>query len=194
MNRYTPTRFPFYQSHPFTLVAFPSATAEGLASNTCTQEEKGAGDVTVQPVSPPSERLNYRFMIAPQKGFTRRLNNYKPKSDTTDREELPSQHLPVLLEGPYPEQAYTINFHYCRDVLLVIGGSGISVALSSIYKALSIKETTSVTLVWSVRHSELIRSVANEELQRALTEPRFALKGCVSRIYSHRAKVLTDLI
>ncbi|KAG8156479.1 hypothetical protein KVR01_013583 [Diaporthe batatas] len=172
---YTPTRFPFYQSHPFTLVAFPNAPGEDSTSSL--EEEKGPGSVSVHPVPGPYERLNYRFLIAPQKGFTKRLNNYIVKGQRTSGEESASQRVPILLEGPYKEEAESIDFHSCRDILLVIGGSGISVGLSCIYRALSIPETTSVTLVWSVRNSELIRSVANEELQCALRDSRFTLKG-----------------
>lgn len=99
------------------------------------------------------------------------------KHQTTSDGESLSQRLPLLLEGPYKEEAQVINFHHCRDILLVIGGSGISVALSCVYRALSIQETTSVTLIWSARHADLIRSVTNEELQHALRDPRFTLKG-----------------
>lgn len=121
--------------------------------------------------------MNYRFLITPQKGFTWLLNSHAVKSETTNGEESPCQRIPVLLEGPYQEETQTINYHSCRDILLVIGGSGISVALSAIYKALSVQDISSVTLVWSVRKLELIESVANEELQCALRDSRFTLKG-----------------
>ncbi|KAK7699902.1 hypothetical protein SLS64_011333 [Diaporthe eres] len=172
---YSPTRLPFYQSHPFTLVAFPSFTAANTTPSV--EGEKRTENLTVQPVSTPSEQLNYRFLIAPQKGFTRRLNDSAEKDQSGNEEELSWQRLPVLLEGPYQEASHTINFHSCKDILLVVGGSGISVALSSIYKALSIPEVSSVTLVWSARKRTMIQSVANEELQVALRDSRFTLKG-----------------
>lgn len=128
-------------------------------------------------MSTPSEQLNYRFLIAPQKGFTGRLNGSVAKTQTTSGEGLSCQRLPVLLEGPYQEAAHTINFHSCNDILLVVGGSGISVALSSIYKALSINEISSVTLIWSARKRAMIQSVANEELHCALRDSRFTFKG-----------------
>jgi hypothetical protein len=145
---------------------------------TSTKGEKRPGDLTVHPVSPASEQLNYRFLITPQKGFTGRLNkSVVAESAKSNGAESPCQRLPVLIEGPYQEKAQSINFHSCSDILLVIGGSGISVGVSSIYKALSIHEASSVTLIWSVRKSDLIRSVANEELQYALRDSRFTLKG-----------------
>lgn len=128
-------------------------------------------------MSTSSEQLNYRFLIAPQKGFTRRLNGSTAKDQGTNEEEMSTQRIPVLLEGPYQEASHTINFHSCKDILLVIGGSGISVALSSIYKALSIHEISSVTLIWAARKRGMIQSVANEEMQCALRDSRFTLKG-----------------
>lgn len=83
----------------------------------------------------------------------------------------------MLLEGPYQEASHTINFHSCKDILLVVGGSGISVAVSSIYQALSIQEVSSVKLIWSARKRGMIQSVASEELQSALRDSRFILKG-----------------
>lgn len=157
------------------MVAFPSATAANTTSSV--EAEKRAENLTVQPVPSQSEQLNYRFLIAPQKGFTWLLNKSAVKSETANGEELQCQRLPVLLEGPYQEETQTINYHSCRDILLVIGGSGISVALSAIYKALSVQDISSITLVWSVRKLELIESVANEELQCALRDSRFTLKG-----------------
>jgi NAD(P)H-flavin reductase len=157
------------------LVVFPSATEANTA--TSLEGEKRSESLTVQPVSTASEQLNYRFLVAPQNGFTSNLHDSAVKGATGNDEESPRQRLPVLLEGPYQEGAQTINFHSCRDILLVIGGSGISVGLSSIYKALSIHEISSVTMIWSVRKSELMRSVANEELQCALRDSRFTLKG-----------------
>lgn len=139
--------------------------------------EKRTESSTIQPVPSSSEHLNYRFLIAPQKGFTKLINDSAAKGENTNGEELSSQRLPVLLEGPYQEAAHAINFHSCKDILLVIGGSGISVALSSIYKALSIQEVSSVTLTWSVRKRGMLQSVANEELQCALRDSRFVLKG-----------------
>lgn len=139
--------------------------------------EKRSENLTVQPVSTASEQLNYRFLIAPQKGFTRRLNDPTGKEQRTNEEEMSCHRIPVLLEGPYQEASHTINFHSCKDILLVIGGSGISVALSSIYKALSIHDISSVTLIWAARKRGMILSVANEEMQCALRDPRFILKG-----------------
>ncbi|KAL1869128.1 ferric-chelate reductase [Diaporthe australafricana] len=147
------------------------------ADSTGVEVEKQTDNVTVQQVSTPSEQLNYRFLIAPQKGFTGRLQNYVAKTGNVNGEELPYQRVPVFLEGPYQDELRSINFHSCRDILLVIGGSGISVALSSIYRALSIHKVSSVTLVWSVRRWAMIHSVANEELQSALRDSRFSLKG-----------------
>lgn len=121
--------------------------------------------------------MNYRFLIAPQKGFTRRLNDSAGTDQSANEEELSWQRLPVLLEGPYQEASHTINFHSCKDILLVVGGSGISVGLSSIYQALSIPDVSRVTLVWSARTRGMIQSVANEELQVALRDSRFTLKG-----------------
>lgn len=124
-----------------------------------------------------SEQLNYRFLVAPQKGFTGRLNDSTEKIQSDNEEQLSSQRIPVLLEGPYQEASHTINFHSCKDILLVVGGSGISVAVSSIYQALSIQEVSSVTLIWSARKREMIQSVAGDELQSALRDSRFTLKG-----------------
>lgn len=121
--------------------------------------------------------MNYRFLIAPQKGFTRRLNGPAGKDQRTNEEQMSCQRIPVLWEGPYQEASHTINFHSCKDVLLVVGGSGISVAVSSIYKALSIHDISSVTLIWAARKREMIQSVTNEELQCALKDSRFILKG-----------------
>ncbi|KAJ0107509.1 hypothetical protein J7T55_007698 [Diaporthe amygdali] len=151
-------------------------------------EEKRTDSTTVEPVSTTPEQLNYRFLIAPQKGFTRRLQNSTAKDGNAESEELPYR-LPVLLEGPYQEDTHAVNFHSCKEILLVVGGSGISVSLSALYKALSIDEVSNVTLVWSVRRLGMIRSVANEEMQCALKDARFTLKGHVTQDPADEDKV-----
>lgn len=171
--RYFPTRFPYYQSHPFTIVAFPRSLS---SPNQQPDGSKTDEHATSQVQRTLTDNIDYRFIIVPQTGLTKSLYQFVMNSCYSG--SLSScQRLPVFMEGPYVEGVPGIHYNQCQDMLFLVGGSGISVAISSLYRALAVSEIRSVSLVWSVKSRKTIQSVAREELEYALADSRFSLKG-----------------
>lgn len=79
----------------------------------------------------------------------------------------------LLYEGPYGKLPRVDGF---ANITLLIGGSGISVGISYIYKALAGNPDTTVNLVWTCRKSPLyMDSIMNKELRSALDTGRLTI-------------------
>lgn len=129
--------------------------------------------------SEPGTELRYRFLIRPGDGFTRRLQRSAALKNA-DRDHL--QRLPLLVEGPYTSGSSSPESSGCKNILVLAGGSGISVAISTIHRALATvkPQVTTVKLVWAVKHQATVESVAREELRAFMLDPRFTAQWYVS--------------
>lgn len=123
--------------------------------------------------------LQYRFLIRPGDGFTRRLQRYAAANKTMDKDN--SVRLPLLVEGPYTSGNLSPESSGCKSILVMAGGSGISVAISIIHRALATTKSnvTDVRLSWAVKRRATMESVANEELRAFLLDPRFSMEWYV---------------
>ena len=147
----------FWESHPFTLVRWRADLAEGLDDPI--QQDKKLTTVTSAPVSDQAASgYRYSLMVRPQGGFTSRLSRRAILSQVPTPRTL-------LLEGPYGEPVRSRNG--TSDVLFVIGGSGISVAISAIYALLESPSPPHIHLVWAMRNAGLLTSVCSRELAAA---------------------------
>lgn len=124
--------------------------------------------------------LQYRFLIRPGDGFTRRLQRYAAANKTMDKDN--SVRLPLLVEGPYTSGNLSPESSGCKSILVMAGGSGISVAISMIHRALATTKSrvTDVRLSWAVKRRATMESVANEELRAFLSDPRFSMEWYVA--------------
>ncbi|CAN8103031.1 unnamed protein product [Discula destructiva] len=183
---YTPTRFPFYPSHPFTLAVFPNdSTAHtplGTSQNSnekVNDEKNGNLMVKQEKSSVTGAGLNYRFLIRPGDGFTRRLQRFAALHGTHDKAQMA---LPLLIEGPYSSGNASPEKSGCKSILILAGGSGISVAVGAIQRALatSKSDVAEVRLVWAVRRLATVHSLAREELRVFLLDPRFTMECFVT--------------
>ena len=78
----------------------------------------------------------------------------------------------LLFEGPY---GHVPDLHRFAEILVVVGGSGISVGTSTIYKALEDNPHAMVTLVWTCRRTKTyMNSIMKRELKSAFETGRLA--------------------
>ena len=72
-----------------------------------------------------------------------------------------------MLEGPYSSSP---NLGRFSDVCMFISGSGISVAISSVYEILEKNPGANVRIIWSVRNPALVDTIVERELAYALSK------------------------
>lgn len=77
-----------------------------------------------------------------------------------------------MMEGPYPEGAHLAG---CKDILLIMGGSGIAAGISCTYRVLGTMPQASVTLVWAAKNASLVELVLERELKLATASKRVAV-------------------
>ncbi|KAF2760469.1 hypothetical protein EJ05DRAFT_285911 [Pseudovirgaria hyperparasitica] len=184
---YSPFTLFGWENHPFTLVRWqesssPSLPGSPVIDNEKTPDEKVPQNTTIAPISStPSTR--YTFLIRPYKGYTSKLAHKMSK--TTNKT--------FLYEGPY---GHTPDLSTYTDILLLIGGSGISVGISAIYTALATNPTARISLVWASRKAALIDSVLARELKCAVETGRVHVNAHITRSSdAHiRAENLTEKI
>lgn len=175
---YTPARLLGWESHPFTLVAWPTSSAPTTSetstqatgnekdTNTHTSVNTGSVSSAASTASAPatSPETAYSFLIRPQAGFTARL---KPSPSDTSRSTHTQTRL--LLEGPYGAHRGPPVHRYAH-MLVLCGGSGISVGIAAVHNARRRQSTNAsrkLRLVWAVRELTLLESVAKRELAGA---------------------------
>lgn len=168
-DRRSPLSLLGWESHPFTLIQWPETDASTSETELLHSpvSDKSAGNTIESASSNASsstaEGTNYGFLVRPYKGFTSRLRNTMSSGPHSTR---------MFLEGPYGEAPRLGHFD---DVLFIIGGSGISVAISSIYELLASKSTARLHLVWAMRRAELLDSVLQKELRVAKKSGRLTI-------------------
>lgn len=114
----------------------------------------------------PEGSPRYSFLVRPYKGYTARLRRLV----TARSAATPMR---FLYEGPYGKVPGVDRF---TNISLLIGGSGISVGISSIYKALEGNPDATVNLTWACRKSPLyMDSIMNKELRSALDTGRLTV-------------------
>jgi NAD(P)H-flavin reductase len=162
---YAPGDIQGYQSHPFTLCSWRRATSISSQTTPIIEDAK-----QVQPISTSSSSCDavvHSLLIRPYRGFTGRLQKKLQYSRTPNT----STKLTVFLEGPYGN---TLDLRNFSDVLVIVGGSGITAAISQSNFLLPTQQT-SVHVVWAVQHSDLVDNICENELKEALNDARFDL-------------------
>lgn len=145
--------FKLWESHPFTLKSWDDIPSnDGL-----------------------KQRRELSFIFRPQTGFTARFRDYLQHrtEQGSSRSELSVR---IAVEGPYGTP-YDVS--RCSSILFIIGGSGITVALSHLQflselfrQAKKTHNTTtplSIRLVWSVRSRALFEDVNKQDLSKYFT-------------------------
>lgn len=126
-------------------------------------EKIAAGESGRQVAKVPTGQTRYSFLIRPRGGYTARLR----RSLNSNGSPTP---LTLLYEGPY---GHVPSLHRFAEVLLVIGGSGISVGTSTIYRALEENPHAMVNLVWTCRRTKTyMNSIMEKELKAAFETGR----------------------
>ncbi|RMZ79191.1 hypothetical protein DV738_g3482, partial [Chaetothyriales sp. CBS 135597] len=156
-----------WENHPFT-----------LSSWTISSPSETTGAATRRP---RPKNVNLSFIIRPQQGFTARLRDLVVMNsrNTKDQEAgatggaVPIRRFQspvrVLVEGPYGVPQ-TLRLDRYNSALLIIGGSGITVALGHLRSLLDVLETQMpirlqrITLVWAVRDAAMFFEVFDDEL------------------------------
>lgn len=180
--RYSPLAWLGWQSHPFTLVRWiesrTSTLSSDAGSNSSMSEKfqeksqdqieqvatNGAAQFNPQKVPEGDER--YVFLIRPYGGYTKRLSRAVTSSAAPTKATF-------FFEGPY---GHIPRFDRFAEVLLIIGGSGVSVAVSHIYAALEQSPYSAIKLVWTCRRSQTyMDSVASRELKAAFDTGRLSI-------------------
>lgn len=143
-----------WESHPFTLKSWQSKE-HGSNSKRCDELE---------------------FMLRPYGGFTSRLLEHIQRDSNTNS---PTP-LRMAIEGPYGTPC-DITKH--SSILFIIGGSGITVALShlqalheALQEAKQVSEPTrvhSIRLVWAVRDVAMFEDIQQRELLEWCTSSQF---------------------
>ena len=142
----------------------PSTSEDG------SEEEDIEKDVTSvntdRSLKEPEGSMRYSFLVRPRKGYTNRLR----RSLLAGFGPTP---INLLYEGPY---GHVPNFKRFANVLLAIGGSGISVGISHIYNILEQSPEARMKLVWTCRKSKsYMDSVMERELRSALGTGRLRI-------------------
>lgn len=153
-----------HQSHPFTLSFLSSdthlaydTTSSPMASSSGPQDisaalERGSSEsAALLAASSRQSTSKMVFLIRPYDGFTSRLKSHcllYPKK------------LRVLVDGPY---GHTMPVHTFRNVLFIVGGTGITVPLSHISHLLSsISHVQKFKIIWAVRELAFVASVLRD--------------------------------
>ncbi|PVI05011.1 ferric-chelate reductase-like protein [Periconia macrospinosa] len=152
-----------HQNHPFT-VAYINTGKESSALNgsdnahsllrpsrrrTNSTESRESDSLLPQDQGSPLSSLV--FLIRPYDGFTSRL---------AKKTSLSPKNLRVLIEGPY---GHSVALQQYRNVLFIVGGTGIAVPLSHLSAMLSNGSSAiSIRIVWAVREHALLLLVIRD--------------------------------
>jgi predicted ferric reductase len=164
-----------YQSHPFTLCSWQTHTgaaeASPSSSSPISEDAKSPQQATnTSSLSPSPSRstkvsatTNHTLLIRPHTGFTATL---KSRLSASPKE------ITILLEGPYGP---TLDLSHFTDVLFLVGGSGITAAISHLTCLLRSQRGTNVHLVWAVPNAGLVETVCENELAATMGNPNFRM-------------------
>ncbi|KAF2162652.1 hypothetical protein M409DRAFT_68952 [Zasmidium cellare ATCC 36951] len=154
---YEPRRPRGYESHPFTLCTwYHTLPGPERSSDASSQEsvEKSLDASTAEP--------QHTFLIRPRNGFTDHLRTKASASSG----ESEVQEIKVFIEGPYGCEGTLRDY---STVVIVVGGAGITAAISRIYSLLSDSNPLHlVRLIWANQTQDLIDDVCAHELHGVL--------------------------
>ncbi|CRG91442.1 hypothetical protein PISL3812_08491 [Talaromyces islandicus] len=148
----------FWESHPFTLMSWNESQ---------TQSQKR-----------PSMELS--FLLRPHDGFTSRLRDYvSQKADNLNETGTSQVPIRIGVEGPY---GHTFHVSHYDSILLIAGGTGITVALShlcTIRDIFAAKGSTKmkachVRLVWAVRQMTMFDEIYKHEMLSLISSNVFS--------------------
>lgn len=160
--RYSPFALTCWENHPFTLVHWKQAQDSEPATPTSppgSPKTLLAAHAAAPDLSAAADR--YTLLIRPYTGYTARLRR---RLLLAHAHAGPAPVARFLLEGPYGRGPAALGRF--SDVWLFVGGSGVSVAVSSIYAALG-RGAPRIRLVWSCRRAGLMAAVLRRELAAA---------------------------
>lgn len=146
----------FWESHPFTLHSWERQ-----------DDDNG-------------RRTTLKFLIRPQDGFTSRLKNLAIQNADTERGShmLQKQSVFAIVEGPY---GHTSDMSSHTSALFVVGGSGITVAMSHLRSLSAMIERgqevkiRAAHVVWAVRHAELASGVLEDDIMPWFAQSKIGL-------------------
>lgn len=183
---YEPGRLRGYESHPFTLCTWNYPNPDSSRNSETSSLEEKRGDSHISDTEKPqnaelkdvemglkpvltnetipdtrgSREARHTFLVRPKDGFTQRLRHKH------------SQKFHVLLEGPYGLELY---MHQYAAVVMIVGGSGITAAISRAYALLRAGAPPHIRLVWVAQKLEMVDDVCAHELSGVLGNSRFKM-------------------
>jgi predicted ferric reductase len=185
---YEPARLRGYECHPFTLCSWTYAAPRPREHAIEQNKELGITSVRSSVDSANEDStlddspMRHSFLIRPRGGFTKRLQDRFLASSPDLDDEGRARGVPVriLLEGPY--QSDPTSTRSPSSLLLIIGGSGITSAISRIYDALQRSPDLHVHLVWIVRSRATVDDVCAHELSGLRGRPGFEMSVYVTSL------------
>jgi NAD(P)H-flavin reductase len=165
-----------YQSHPFSLAYVRDDTSHGGAHVRSMMRRPHANFEHYTEAEPLLVSTTARqstsalvLLIRPYDGFTFRL---------AQKASLGPRSLRVLVEGPY---GHTVPLRQYQNVLFVVGGTGIAVALSYLEYLLSNDSAvSSLRIVWAVREHAFLARVL-DEFRDCLQDERVGLEAYITQ-------------
>ena len=143
--------FQGYENHPFTVCSWSDRVAKTGRLDSVVTENTGPPLIDSENVG----RTRYTMLIQARDGYTKRLLDRVSSSESAC-----TQQLTMLLEGPYGSEAISLAHH--SDILMIMGGVGITAAISRAYALLETGHT--VRLIWTVRKRCFVDDVRAHEL------------------------------
>jgi ferredoxin-NADP reductase len=159
---YAPGDLQGYQSHPFILCSWRQITKHSLQTPPDTSDDKTCQRTSIATSS--NNDIVHSLLTRPYRGFTTCLRNKL----TTSSSPVP---LTVFLEGPY---GHPLDLTPFSDVLIIVGGSGITAAISYTNHLL-LTHNTAVHVFWVVQNSALVDNVCAHELKDSLANENFEM-------------------
>lgn len=179
---YEPGQWRGYESHPFTICSWreeaPTSPGSSITDPTTTSDVGSEKETRVsigatRKSSGSQGKLRHSFLIRSRDGFTKRLlNSIAPPSEAGQPHTLR-----VLLEGPYGE---TLPLDKHTDVLMIVGGSGVTAAVSHAYRLMQTPNTR-LKLVWVVRETSLVENVCKHELAGLIPSEKATLEVYITQ-------------
>lgn len=170
---YEPKQWRGYENHPFSLCSW-SESPTPPSTILALEDEKHKSEPTVMDVTEDAstdsrtatsgaERKvsrKHTFLIRPQAGWTQRLAKKLSSSG------INSTQLTLLYEGPYGQQI-TLNRH--SDTLMILGGSGITAAISHISQLIETSpHHRTIRILWVARTWSFCHAILQNELAHLL--------------------------
>lgn len=193
---YEPGRLRGYESHPFTLCTWNSPNVGSIATSETSsldEKRKESDDADLKDLELGIKKVNaadtilnigasletrHTFLIRPRDGFTQRLRNWH------------SRDFNILLEGPY---GTGVNMRQYASVTMIVGGSGITAAISRAYSLLRYETPGNVRLIWAARRRQTVDDVCAHELSGVLVNSRFSLDVFMTSAMEAKSESLSNL-